>query len=279
MENDCGIFSLIRYGADDSDPDRELSRLRRFLHRILDSLPDAFVATDMSGKILFFNRRTCDVTGFNPSEILGKYAYEVFYPAGKQEARRIMEGIEKSGGVLDGYETEINHKGGGTIPIIMSVSLFNLGEDQPRGTIGIIKDISYQKRLLRTLQEASMEDTLTGCRNRRFLYDFLDLRLDEAKSADKPLSLVMIDLDGFKAINDSYGHLEGDEVLKGVGCFLKEGVRESDAVCRFGGDEFCLVMPGSSKDGAVLVAERLREKLAGLSFGTGGLKLTMSTGG
>lgn len=258
--------------------EQELRKTLNLLVQVLDSLPDAFVVTDTRGIIRHFNRRVCEVTGFPAEELRGRFAYEVFYPAGKDEARKIMKKVHAAGGIVDSYETEIKCRHGETLPVILSVSLFTMGEDETLGSIGIIKDITLQKKLLRSLEEASREDSLTGCRNRRFLYEFLDIKMKEALQMGKPLSLVMIDLDRFKDINDTRGHLAGDEILKEVGSLLKEGVRDGDEVCRFGGDEFCLVMPGLRKRDAAAVAERLRRRLAAVSLGKGAARLTMSMG-
>jgi diguanylate cyclase (GGDEF)-like protein len=122
------------------------------------------------------------------------------------------------------------------------------------------------KYLMDLLARKAQIDPLTGLWNRRFL----DSRLDEAESlarrSGQPLSCVIADIDHFKSINDRFGHPFGDEVLRGVAGVMSDLVRTEDTLCRFGGEEFVLVLPNTPADGAVNLAERLREQVAGKAF-------------
>ena len=105
------------------------------------------------------------------------------------------------------------------------------------------------------LREQVIRDSLTGLFNRRYLDESLGNELAHAKREGKPVSILMMDIDHFKELNDSYGHKAGDQMLKAISRFLLSGVRQSDMVCRYGGEEFTIIMPGASLEDAKYRAE------------------------
>lgn len=123
---------------------------------------------------------------------------------------------------------------------------------------------------LRSNFQASMElaitDGLTGLHNRRYMEMHLQALLDQAAARDRPLSALVVDIDFFKAVNDTYGHDAGDDVLREVGVRLKASVRGIDLACRLGGEEFVVIMPETDAAVARLVAERIRGKMASAPF-------------
>lgn len=121
------------------------------------------------------------------------------------------------------------------------------------------------RRLVRMLAQKACIDGLTGLWNRAHFEQRLAEEVSEAQRYGRPLSLVLADLDHFKAINDRHGHPMGDEVLARFGRILSAG-RSSDVACRYGGEEFALILPGISAEGAMEVAERLRRLLASHAF-------------
>jgi len=130
------------------------------------------------------------------------------------------------------------------------------------------------------LRQISLTDGLTGVENRRSLEDRLKDQWQHSVRLHEPMSVVMCDIDKFKAVNDTYGHLAGDEVLKQIAALLKGEAREIDRVGRYGGEEFLLILPGTVLDAAVTFAERLREKVEShtFSYEGGTLRRTMSCG-
>ena len=112
----------------------------------------------------------------------------------------------------------------------------------------------------------SVTDDLTQLYNSRYLSQVLRRETKRASRSGRPLSLLFIDLDGFKSINDSHGHLYGSRALVEAASVIRASARETDIVARFGGDEFALVLPDTGSDGAMFVGERIREKIAAWSF-------------
>jgi diguanylate cyclase (GGDEF)-like protein len=166
-----------------------------------------------------------------------------------------------------------------------------------QGTIAVFEDITELETKSRLLEEMieqlaatqvaienknkeltylATRDPLTNCYNRRALYEHLDGKFDGARVSDAEFSCIMADIDFFKKVNDTYGHAAGDEVIKMAANSLREMVRDMDMVARFGGEEFCVILPGAPLEQAQLIAERCREKIEAKS--TNGVKVTGSFG-
>lgn len=132
------------------------------------------------------------------------------------------------------------------------------------------------KRQYDLLKEIAMHDQLTGLYNRHYLTDMLISKIAHALRHDDPLSIILIDIDHFKAINDTYGHLVGDEVLKDIGRLIRLNARQEDIAARFGGEEFILVLDSCSLEDARLKAENLRKEIE--QYYPQGLEVTGSFG-
>lgn len=130
--------------------------------------------------------------------------------------------------------------------------------------IGVIALTIY--RLNCKIKEQSIRDPLTGLYNRRYLDETLSKEIVRAQREMIPLSIVMIDLDHFKAINDTYGHAAGDTVLQNIATYLLGSIRQNDFVCRYGGEEFILVMPGIPIDQAFLRMEQCRQEIQNMTI-------------
>jgi len=123
----------------------------------------------------------------------------------------------------------------------------------------------------RRLEELSRRDPLTGLGNARLLRERLAYEIARHARHDRPLAVVVLDLDGFKGVNDRFGHAAGDEVLREVAGALARTVRDQDTVVRQGGDEFCVLAPESGREDAARLAERLRHGVAAAVTGLDGL--------
>jgi two-component system cell cycle response regulator len=132
-----------------------------------------------------------------------------------------------------------------------------------------VKKRRYTERLRDNVQlsiEAAITDALTGLHNRRYMESHLGTLVEQSALRGKPISILVLDIDFFKAINDSHGHAAGDDVLKEFSRRLKKAVRGIDLACRYGGEEFVVVMPDTDIGVATMVAERLRRRIASEPF-------------
>ncbi len=141
-------------------------------------------------------------------------------------------------------------------------------------TVQIQRDELMASRVV--LQELATHDPLTGLFNRRFLDESLPRELARAERDQQQLAIIMLDMDFFKKVNDRFGHAAGDEVLKSLAELLKRGARESDLVCRYGGEEFIAVMPNMSKDQALERAESWRRQLEATPVDYAGVKISIT---
>lgn len=142
------------------------------------------------------------------------------------------------------------------------------------------QQLSAVHALQSQLSEQANRDPLTGLYNRRYLTATMERELQRCQREGRPLSLLLIDLDHFKGINDTYGHNAGDETLKALARLLDEEARASDVVCRYGGEEFLLLLPGMPQDTALQRAEECRTRLEdmALHFGEFQIRTTLSIG-
>jgi len=144
----------------------------------------------------------------------------------------------------------------------------------------VVQDVTELVAYEQALQDMNMHDGLTGVHNRRYLDHRLDVELERFRRYGRPLSVLLLDVDHFKAVNDRHGHTVGDVVLKGVAAALVARVRKSDLVARYGGEEFCCLLPETPREGALREAERLREAVAAVRHAgaEGELSVTVSIG-
>ncbi len=148
-----------------------------------------------------------------------------------------------------------------------------------------IKKKRYTERLRDNVQmsiEMAITDALTGLFNRRYMETHLATLVEQAANRGKPIAVLILDIDFFKAINDSHGHDAGDDVLREFALRIRKSIRNIDLACRYGGEEFVIVMPETDIAVATVVAERLRRRIANESFaiddGNGSLDVTISIG-
>ncbi|OLB87826.1 MAG: hypothetical protein AUI15_28910 [Actinobacteria bacterium 13_2_20CM_2_66_6] len=155
-----------------------------------------------------------------------------------------------------------------------------LSEDQADLLNGVASQAAIAIRhaqLFQAQEENALTDELTKLPNRRALAQQFLQEMQRARRHHNAIAFLMIDLDHFKQVNDTYGHLNGDAVLAELAQILKTGARESDVCARYGGEEFALILHETTESGARVLAERIRAKVAAATF-PGGLKLTISVG-
>ncbi|PPK97972.1 diguanylate cyclase (GGDEF)-like protein [Kineococcus xinjiangensis] len=240
--------------------------------RVMDTIGEAVFVLDSTGRVvdanaaarvllprlrpdLFHAGADADAVGLGVEEVLGE---DVIRPLG-DEGHRVVEAAP--GVHLDARTTVVHgHRG----EVLARVVVVRDVSDLARANQRLQEQIVVIERLRERLQEEAVRDPLTGLHNRRHLLDVLDSALVRAHEEDEPLALVLVDVDHFKAVNDTHGHLAGDEVLRRVARVLVAGVRDGDVVARYGGEEFLLLLPGIDGEAAQRRAEQIRENCSRL---------------
>jgi diguanylate cyclase (GGDEF)-like protein/PAS domain S-box-containing protein len=259
----------------------ELAALRQDLDHLRLDFPDALLEGEIATeRVIFMNRLACQVFRCTAEEALTLTARDIFadgeYQRAQAETRaRIEQGYAEGGGARyvrsraqDLREFTMRRQDGTTFPAEVH-STFVLDPDgRPRHMRTLVRDITARKALEAQLEEMSVRDALTGCFNRRFL----DKRRGELEHADAHWACLLFDLTGFKEINDTYGHDEGDRVLRAFAHFLLRLHRSEDIVVRLGGDEFALFIRTAVPDESRPVIERIiaaaqRDSPAAFNFG------------
>ncbi|MBI5208811.1 MAG: diguanylate cyclase [Elusimicrobia bacterium] len=256
-------------------------RAKEYLEAIVTSTSDAICTTDNEGRIMYFSPGAEKMLGMSSGEAAGQHAH-AFYVGGLPEAKSIMSLLRKQGTIAN-REMVLKTKDGRSIHVSMSASLLRDRAGRVIGTLGISKDITERIELERRLRELSITDNLTGLNNQRHFEERLPQEAGRARRQRYRLSIIIIDLDGFKQINDTRGHLEGDRILKTFAATVMQNVRQGvDSAYRYGGDEFVLLLPGLATPKARRVAERIvaaakaNAALAGIGFSYGVAALSPS---
>lgn len=149
-------------------------------------------------------------------------------------------------------------------------------EGQNIGSAALIRDVTEEKKLAEKLHQMSFTDKLTGLYNRRWMEDILNKEFSRASRYGTELSLLFLDVDHFKKFNDTYGHNMGDRVLEVIGNSAKICFRKNDVSCRYGGEEFCIILPSTGPEGARIAAEHFRKDVESLRVD--GLQVTITIG-
>jgi diguanylate cyclase (GGDEF)-like protein len=171
--------------------------------------------------------------------------------------------------------------GGQVIGSILVRHARALGEDDDvriRDSVSQAGPVLANLRNLERAERQAATDALTGMANARAVQDTLKRMVAQAQRSDRPLAAIMVDLDHFKALNDVYGHERGNEALAAVGQILKGGVRASDFAGRYGGEEFILLLPDTTREGGVILAEKMRRSIAALELADVDRQITASFG-
>lgn len=243
--------------------EQQLKERENWLNTTLKSISDGVVATDIDGKITFMNRKAEELTGWSESEAEGKYSSDVLTII--HESNDEFSSGEDPLGHSSPWQGDIlflQTKTGSKIPIEYSEAPIVDKPARSMGSIIIFQDISERVKADEQIRYIATHDPLTNLPNLHLFHDRIIHAIAKAKRDESILALLYLDLDGFKQVNDNYGHPYGDELLKLVGTRMLENVRESDTVARLGGDEFAIVLENlDSIESAGTAASKILKEL------------------
>ncbi|MEW5826017.1 MAG: diguanylate cyclase [Candidatus Bipolaricaulota bacterium] len=257
--------------------------------RLMEQMPDAVLVLDARGRIADANAAALRLLRLDASSLGREARYAVAswdrlgLSCGKPADRHFEATLSQEPLVVaDVRVTPLRDRGrpSGCLVVLRDITPRFLTEAELR----IVNDrLGAQIRRVESLQEELREqairDGLTGLFNRRYLDEVLPRELERARHSGQSVSVIMIDLDHFKVVNDRRGHREGDRLLARLGALLRERTRAGDAACRYGGEEFLLVLPGTPTEVAAARAEEIRESFANLVLETRcGVPVTLSIG-
>jgi diguanylate cyclase (GGDEF)-like protein/PAS domain S-box-containing protein len=235
----------------------ELRRSGDRIRAILDNVADGIITVDHRLVVRSYNPAAERLFGYAADEVIGKELLRLIAESHRSEVKpqlrsymRARQGLFEMGS----HETSGLRKDGSTFPME-----FNVGWLGPqRLVIGSLRDVSERKAETEALQYQALHDPLTGLANRTFLQERLEETIRAGERDMKPCAVLLMDLDGFKSVNDSLGHQAGDRLLLQVAERMRRVLRKADTVARYGGDEFAVVPWGATDvSRAVLIAEKI----------------------
>ena len=236
-------------------------------HEIYRSLDDAVFVVDAEGRLMDSNQTARTLLQQVPASQIGQPLAELL-----PQATSLLSGDADEGRCemsLDGHYYDVR------------MTALRSANNRFSGRLLVWREITERKRLEAELQHFAMTDVLTGLWNRRRFFEFGEQEIERATRYRRPLSLIMLDLDHFKQINDAHGHEAGDRVLAGFGALLRTALRNVDGIARLGGEEFAVLLPETDVVAAQEVAQRLLELVRAEKFTIGSqrsLGVTISAG-
>jgi len=262
----------------------ELRRMNRWQERlymdngikdtIFNLCLDGIFLEDEMGNILDCNRSGHEIFGYTKEEMLTKSVSDLVPEEFAATLPDVIPNEMATGGKY--VERVSKRKDGSVFPTEINTNYVTLGKQ--KRLIAYLRDITERKEIEDGLRLLSVKDDMTGVFNRRYVMDQFQRMFDRLKRFNWDFfSVGMLDIDDFKEINDTYGHVFGDEVLRKFSRMLERNVRTVDVIGRYGGEEFLLLFPYTAKDGGETVIKRLLAKTSSLSFSRPA-KITFSAG-
>lgn len=236
------------------------NRLQDQLLAVTDNVPDAIITCNDKGRIITANRAVTALFGYEPAEVLGQSIVTLIPEAAHQaigDYFRTRPEDPARERISRRWETTAQRRDRSRVPVEISLNDFQL--EGKRRLIAVIRDITERKMQLATIEHQALHDALTDLPNRTLLTDRLRQGILVAARNAEMLVIMIMDLNRFKEINDTLGHLQGDLLLQQVAGRLLQLLRASDTVARLGGDEFAILLPRSDTEAAIWIAERLNQ--------------------
>ncbi len=297
-------YAYLRRAMQFLDPSAAVpSRVRK----AFDLVTDGVVILDQQGRIVLANQAFRQLHPDSDGDVNGRLidSFAWLLPTGADGSGRVPPWTQSLNASMTrvGESLTVHQSDGSSVHLLVTSAPIADADGRARGCMVTFNDVTPVHRvndaLRRTLGELersreqieaqnrelsklATRDSLTGCLNRRAFHQAAERVFGAAKRAETGLCCVMVDIDHFKQVNDLYGHAVGDRVIQVVARTLSEGMRDGDILCRYGGEEFCILLPGASLPFAMDVAERLRAAVLagthGAIPGTEATRITASLG-
>jgi len=236
-----------------------------FFSKVVELAADSIIAVDKNMKLIFFNSEAEKTFGYSQDEIIGQHLNTLipseFHEVHDKHVRKFLEESTVARLMNDRQNVEVKGLRKNGNQFFAEISIIKIPQEDGFILAGIIRDISNSKKLEKKLRDFAEHDSLTGIMNRRMIENVLKKDLERASRYNKPLSLLMMDIDHFKKVNDTFGHDVGDLVLKHLTDVSKSNLREVDSFGRWGGEEFVVLLPEIDLKDARVVAEKLRTSI------------------
>ena len=268
------ILPRIRNILTSLDYVRKLKEKEQRLNDILFNVQVGIVIIDAeSHKITDVNPMAAKLIGFKKEQIIGNICHKFICLADKGKCP-----ITDLNNKVSREEKILVNSAKKEIPILKTATTTIIGGN--KHIIESFVDISEMKRLQEELRTLSIKDSLTNLYNRRYFYERTEVEMGRAHRVQRPLLFIMIDLDHFKKVNDTYGHQAGDKVLVSFSKIASKYLREYDILCRFGGEEFAILCPESKLEDSIVIADRIRKGIEKNKFlySDNEIKITVSIG-
>lgn len=255
------LMTVIEMALYKHQMETKLREREGWLSTILQSIGEGVVATDKSGSITFMNSVAEKLTGWRQEESIHKPLTSVLHLVDEESGKLLRLSVPTLIGdnirnPVNGSVLIVNYED--KIPVELTTTVIKDGKESVSGLVLVLHDLTERKRYEEKLRYNAIHDYLTELPNRLLFFDRLNLALAQAQRDSHKLAVLMLDLDEFKKVNDSWGHNIGDKVLQGVAYRLIHMFRKGDTIARFGGDEFVLLLPEiPHADVARNVAERV----------------------
>jgi len=241
--------------------------------------PALLYATDDDGRIEEVSQLWLTHFGYKRDEVIGREPAEFMTQSAQQDLEGFANHIHLTAGVKD-FPSQFVTAGGRAVDVLLSIALERqlngLASKASKKSKCLLVDITLQIQIQRALEARARLDEMTGIPNRAWIRERFQVEVARAARYERPLSLVMFDADDFKQLNDKQGHAAGDHALTILANTARHQLRGPDQVGRIGGAELALVLPETDLAGAMQVAERLRETIAGMTMEESGLPCGMT---
>ncbi|RAU22983.1 hypothetical protein CU669_06295 [Paramagnetospirillum kuznetsovii] len=258
-----------------SERTRELAQERShaleaksFVESLLEAVPNPLWWKGVDGCFRGYNRAFREMHGIGPTEWIGRSSIETL-PASFVPTAIMSDTKAMMTGTLIQYETQLEVADGSLHDMAASKIAWRSADDVPEGVIGVMLDITDRKAMEAELRRMATTDVLTGVYNRRHFMTIIGTEVERAHRHPRPVTALMLDIDHFKRINDTFGHPLGDEAIKAMANACQDAIRTVDALGRLGGEEFAIVLPDTDLAAAMVVAERIRAAVMAISIATG----------